>query len=203
MREVLLPLFAANGVPSPLAVWTPAADAIDPVMSWMLAWPSYDARRAGWAALYPQWETAKRARGGDEFVTRTTLTLVDPLSNFPLHFPAGEEACESAWLVHPSVGYGTDWSVYCEKTLAPAARRVGAAALSACTMQFGPLPEALLFISWPDAATRDAGTKELAPLLAFPLTPDGGRIIPGEGEVTMLERAGYLPTWQSQPLALG
>lgn len=195
MREILMPLFATHAVPSPFAIWTPTDAAVDQVMTWMLRWPSFEARRAGWANLYPHWEKAKRERGGDEFVTRTTLTLVDPMPGLPFHFPSGEAPCETAWLVHASVGYGGDLASYCRSTLVTAARQAGATAVSACTMQFGPLPEALIWISWPDAATRSSGMTTLSPLLTFPLRSPDARDISGEGTITELTRAPYLTTW--------
>jgi hypothetical protein len=192
MRDVLLPLFAEHGVPSPLAVWETDEPGIDSVMTWMLNWRNLEERNSTWAHFRPTWEAAKKARAEEEFVTRTDLTLIDAWPSNPLSFPSIGEACESAWIVQPTVGCGAAFRAACLDQLFRAFGERGAISIAACDFVFGPLPQSLVLLSWPDVDSRSRGLSEIGQAVnEFCATN-----LTGPGTWLPLTRAGYLRTWQ-------
>jgi hypothetical protein len=160
MTEMLLPLFQTHGVPTPLAIWENRADTS--ILTWLLEWNGFDERQATWAAFRPVWEAARQSRGGDEFVTRTDLTLIAPWPEAPLSFGQDGAGCESAWIVQPRVGHGAVFRRTCLEGGFASFVEAGASGVAACDFLFGPLPRSLVLASWPDAGTRDRGLAELA-----------------------------------------
>jgi hypothetical protein len=189
MRDVLLPLFSEHGVPSPLAIWE-TDDPAAALMTWMLRWPNLEVRNATWASFRPIWEVAKKSRGGDEFVTRTDLTLIDPWPGHSLAFPSAADSCESAWLIQPRVGYGSAFRTACTDMRFPAFRQLGAVSVVPCDFMFGPLPQSFIVVSWPDVKIRERG---MARIQADAHEGDTDLMTPGAW--IPLTRASYLTTW--------
>jgi hypothetical protein len=198
MRDVLLPLFREHGVPPPFAIWT--TDLPDAsLMTWMLKWPGLDERNATWAAFRPIWEAAKKARGGDEFVTRTDLTLIDEWPSNPLSFPAGTQACESSWIVQPKIGHGAAFRAANLARQFAAFASLGARNVAACDFMFGPLPQSLIILSWTDPAGRERGVAQIEASLLAGAHGGDEQLIPtlaAPGTWLPLTRAPYLTTWQ-------
>ena len=71
MRDLLLPLFVVHGIPRPISIWENRE--ATSTLSWILPWPSFEARQEAWANFYPIFTAARQAQGTPEFVTRTTL----------------------------------------------------------------------------------------------------------------------------------
>jgi hypothetical protein len=193
MRTVLLPLFREHGVPPPLAIWeTDRPEAA--MMTWLLRWPSLEVRNATWAGFRPVWEAAKRRDGGEEFVTRTDLTLIDPWPAHSLSFAAAGAACESAWLVQPRVGLGAAFRSACMETRFPAFRNLGAVGIVPCDFMFGPLPQSFVLVSWPDAQVREQGMARIQTDAR-----DRNTDLVAPGAWIPLNRADYLTTWSLSP----
>jgi len=198
MRDVLLPLFRQHGVPEPFAIWsTDQPEAC--VMTWMLKWPGLSERNATWAGFRPVWESAKKARGGQEFVTRTDLTLVDAWADATLAFPAGANVCESSWVVQPKVGLG---AAFRAASLAGRCRAFigrGALNVAASDFMFGPLPQSLVILSWADDSSRDLGVSILQESLGDGIAGEDLELrstLATPGIWLPLTRASYLPTWE-------
>jgi hypothetical protein len=188
MSRVLLPLFQDHGIPPPLAIWETSGD--DPaVVTWLLRWPTLEQRNASWTAFRPVWEAAKRARAEQEFVTRTDLTLIEPWPEHALAFASAELACESAWVVQPAVGHGAGFRAACMDRFFPTLRAYGALGIVACEFVFGPLPQALILVSWPRPEIRSVGLDQMR----SGLNHEAEHIVAGSWSV--LDRASYLTTW--------
>ena len=194
MRETLLPMFAEHGIPRPFAIW----DSVQPdgsgLLSWMLPWESYEQRAAAWDHFKPLFTKVRLAKGGEEFVTRTDLTLIDPWPTTPLVFPTGITACESGWLVHPRIGHALGFRNACLESLFPSLREIGATATLGFDFQFGSLPKTMLLMSWPDTSSRQRGVEWIRHTAA---SPEIAAAL-GAGELGLigswhqLERAPYL-----------
>jgi hypothetical protein len=192
MTEMLLPLFQTHGIPTPLAIWEDRAGTS--IFTWLLEWKGFDERQATWAAFRPIWEAARQACGGNEFVTRTDLTLIAPWPGTPLLLDQDAAGCESAWIVQPKVGHGADFRRACLDGGFAAFVDAGASGVTACDFLFGPLPKAMVLASWSDAATRERGLAELGRHPA-PLSLMGSGTDPklcDVGRWEKLDRAAYL-----------
>lgn len=194
MRDMLLPMFEAQAIPTPRAIWDNRDETS--ILSWMIDWPDFEARQASWARVAPLFVAARQAEGTPEFVTRTALTLIAPWAGDAIGF-AGGATCETAWHVQPRIGFGAGFAAACQGGAFDIFRAAGASAVNACNFIFGPLPQAMVLLSWPDAATRSAGMAQLAstampPELAEALLGEGGRFGQG-GQWEALDRVDYLP----------
>lgn len=200
MRHMLLPMFADHGIPMPIAMWEDRDGGS--ILTWMIEWPSFDARQALWANFYPHFYAARAIElaTGEEFVTRTDLTLVAPWTDRPFAFPDLPDACESAWHPMPLIGQGAAFRQALNGADGVLFTEAGAIAVNVCDLLFGPLPMAMVVLSWPDAATRRAG---MARLRAVPAPPDLATSLGlADGALTdsglweAFDRMAYLPTWQ-------
>jgi hypothetical protein len=199
MRDMLLPLFREHGVPTPFAMWENRAETS--ILTWMLEWPSFEARQETWTRFYPVFVAARHAEGGEEFVLRTDLTLIAPWPGRAFAFAGGEGACETAWRVQPRVMFGAAFRAACLDDDFRVLRDAGATAVAACDFIFGPLPQSLLLVSWPDAVTRREGIAEIG---RQPIAPNLATAILGEGLSPLdlgrweaLDRASYLKNWRT------
>lgn len=197
MREVLLPMFAEHGIPRPFAIW----DSVQPdgsgLLSWMLRWESFEHRRAAWDHFKPLFTKVRLAQGGEEFVTRTDLTLVEEWPTAPFAFPVGAQAGETGWLAHPFIGQQLGFRNSCLEGLFPWLRDNGATATAGFDFLFGSLPKAMVLVSWPDAATRERGAQLMAESIAAPAmsTAIGAGKLGNTGAWHRLQRAPYLGGW--------
>ena len=199
MRDMLLPMFAANGVPRPIAIWAGDSDWGGAVMSWIVPWESFEVRAATWATFQPLFYAARAAQGGDEFVSRTDLTLIQPWVAAPFgvpdDVPERNGACESLWHVQPRIPLG---ATFLEQSLAagfPAIRAAGATGISASNLLFGSLPYVAVIVSWPDPATREAGMARLSGALAGHYAPE----VIETARWETLDRVDYLTSWSRLP----
>ena len=159
MSGLLLPLFAREGIPAPLAIWENREQSS--TMTWLVAWPNFEERQEGWARVAPLFAEARSAESTPEFVTRTTLTIITPWAGAVLGLdPAAR--CETAWHVQPRVGGGAAFMAGCEADAFTRFREAGATSISACNLLFGALPQALIFIGWSDPAARARGMTAIA-----------------------------------------
>jgi hypothetical protein len=198
MTDLLLPLFAKLNLPVPRAIWD-TRDGCS-VFTWLIEWESFDARTEGWARYNPHFYAARLKQDIQEFVTRTDVTLINPWPDAPLGFPSGASARETLWIAQPIVLHGANFRAECLKGRSALFRDVGATAVSGCDIVFGPLPNAAVFLSWPDAAMRDTGMAELVRQPA----PDSLRSALGvensichHGVWEQLDRAAYLQNGRS------
>jgi hypothetical protein len=187
MRDVLLPLFEQHGIPRPSAVWETDEPGGVPLMTWMLEWPSLEARNDGWGHFRPIWETVKKARAEEEYVTRTDVTLIDPWPPRMAALPEVPGACESAWVVQPKVGFGAAFRAACESEFARL-RSLGAIGISAWDFMFGPLPQSLVIASWRNRAAAADGIAALLEAAGNTLAP----LLNDPGTFSPLTRADYL-----------
>jgi hypothetical protein len=161
MSTMLFPMFREAGVPMPAAIWENRDDTS--VLTWMLEWPNFEERQAAWSRIAPVFAAARRAEGTEEFVTRTTLTLVAPWPGHELSFDsAGERLCETAWHVQPRIGFGAAFMAACEKGGFAHFLKAGATSVSAFNLLFGPLPQVIILATWPDIDARDKGSGSAA-----------------------------------------
>jgi hypothetical protein len=193
MSGMLLPLFAEHGIPTPIAIWENRAQTS--TMTWMVPWPSFEARQAAWAAFAPIFVAARRAEGTPEFVTRTTLTVIAPWDGDTFGFGANGH-CETAWHVQPRIGFGAGFMAACNDDLFARFRAAGAVDVKACNLVFGALPQAMVLLSWPDAAAREQGmatiaAQDLGAVLSEAVLGDGASL-GARGEWEALDRAAYL-----------
>lgn len=161
MQQMLLPMFAEHGIPLPIAMWE---DRDGPSMlTWMIEWPSFDARQALWANFYPHFYAARAVelKKVEEFVTRTDLTLIAPWPDRAFAFPDLAGACESAWHPQPLIGHGAAFRQGLIDRGMEFFAAAGAIAVNVCDIVFGPLPMAMVVLSWPDPETRSAGMTRL------------------------------------------
>lgn len=197
MRHVLFPLFAQHNVPEPLAIWENRADTS--TLTWLIAWPDFDARQAAWAAVVPAFAAVRLVNAASEFVTRTTLTLIAPWPGAEFTFPASADACETVWHVQPQIGFGAGFMAMCGAGIADRLHELGAMRIAGCNLIFGALPQAAVFISWPDAETRAAAMtafirQSADPTLAEALTGEADPL-GDRGDWETLDRVTYLPRW--------
>jgi NIPSNAP len=160
MKDLLLPLFVDLKLPSPTAIWETQGQRC--VFTWIIEWENFDARTAGWARYNPHFYAARMQQDIEEFVTRTDVTLINPWLDAPFEFPSDAGVCETLWLAQPVVLHGAAFRTECLKDQSALFCDVGAISISGCDIVFGPLPNAAVFLSWPDVAARDAGMAELA-----------------------------------------
>ena len=200
MRHMLLPMFVEHGIPLPIAMWEDRDGGS--ILTWMIEWPSFDARQALWANFYPHFSVA-RAReleSGEEFVTRTDLTLVSPWPNRLFAFPDLPGACESAWHPQPLIGQAAAFRQALTGADGEIFTAAGAIAVNVCDLVFGPLPMAMVVLSWPDAETRRIGMARLQaiPTADHPAVPSGvaADALAGAGLWESFDRVAYLPTWR-------
>ncbi len=198
MQQMLLPMFEQHGIPLPIAIWEDRDGGS--ILTWMIEWPSFDARQALWANFYPHFYAAHALEKGEEFVTRTDLTLIAPWSEDSFVFPDAPGACESAWHPQPMIGHGAAFRQAMCGPEADIFASVGAIAVIASDLMFGPLPMSMLILSWPDAETRREGIARLKTLPA----PQGLAASLGLGQGTLtdsglweeFDRMSYLPSWR-------
>ncbi|MET0376861.1 MAG: hypothetical protein ABW128_21725 [Rhizorhabdus sp.] len=194
MHAMLLPMFRDQSIPTPRAIWENREETS--IFSWIIDWPDFEANQAGWRRIAPIFAAARRAEGTPEIVTRTTLTLIAPWAGADIGFAPGA-ACETAWHVQPRIGFGAGFVAACQSDVFDIFRAAGASAVNACNFIFGPLPQAMVMLSWPDEQTRSAGMAQIAamampPEIAAALLGEGARF--GErGQWEALDRANYLP----------
>jgi hypothetical protein len=198
MTDLLLPLFADLTLPFPRAIWDSREE--QSVFTWICEWESFDARTEGWARYNPHFFAARMKQDIQEYVTRTDVTLIKPWRDEPLGFPSGTGACETLWIAQPIVLHGADFRTACLKDMSALFRNVGATAVNGCDIVFGPLPNAAVFISWPNAATRSAGmaglSRQSAPeQLRQAVAVDAS--ICDHGVWEQLDRAAYLQNWRT------
>ena len=198
MTEMLLPMFKEHGIPSPIAIWEDRDGGS--ILTWMIEWPSFDARQALWANFYPHFYAAHGKETGEEFVTRTDLTLVAPWSDRAFAFADAEAACECAWHPQPLIGFGAAFREAMSGPEADIFRSVGTIAVNVCGIVFGPLPMAMVILSWPDSDTRREGMALLSGLRAPAAI--GASLGLDEGALTdvglweSFDRMRYLSTWR-------
>ncbi|MEY2927571.1 MAG: hypothetical protein RL367_2048 [Pseudomonadota bacterium] len=193
MQNMLLPLFVEHGIPRPFAIWEDRRGSS--IFTWMLEWDSFEARQAGWLKFQPVWLAARQAREREEFVTRTDLTLISPWPDRPFGFAAGDTECETAWHPQPQIGQAAGFRAACLADDFATFRDLGATGVNACDIIFGALPQSLLLVTWPDAATRAAALVSLdqrrAPqAIATALGGDGS--LRSHGLWEALDRTRYL-----------
>ncbi|KKC24026.1 hypothetical protein WP12_21550 [Sphingomonas sp. SRS2] len=189
MNDVLIPLFAEHGLPRPLAIWEGRSPASGDVMTWVMPWGSFDERAAAWAHFRPLFYAARVAHGGDEFVTCTDLTLIQPWPDHILAPASGRgSSCETLWHVQPRIPLAADFITGCDEHGFATFRELGASAVSAFDLMFGPLPYAMVLASWPNRDVRDRAMDQLPALMenAFP------RHAIEQNRWEMLDRAPYL-----------
>lgn len=194
MTDVLIPLFDELGIPRPRSIWESVGD--EPVFSWLVDWPDYEARAAGWARIAPLFAAARKAEGTPEFVTRTNLTLIAPWPGHQFGF-APVARCETAWHVQAKIGYGVPFLEACEADVFSRFRDSGARVVNAANLVFGALPQAVILLSWPDAATRSSAMRDIS---GQPMPGDIRDALLGEGATfgergqwEALDRAPYIP----------
>jgi len=194
MSGLLMPLFKAHGIPKPLAIWETTEPA--PVLTWMVQWSSFEERLDAWTRFAPVFVAARLAEGTPEIVTRTTLTVISPWPDASFGFSAPATGCETAWHIQPQIGFGAAFMTGCKESAFDRFRAAGAIGVEACNLLFGALPQALVLLRWPDAATRTAGMAQIAELELqnpFPeaLVGSGARF-GDRGQWERLDRARYL-----------
>jgi hypothetical protein len=199
MRDTLLPMFAQHGVPSPFAIWQSVPPKDTSILTWLLSWESFEQRAAVWAHFIPLFAQVRLAQGSEEFVSRADLTLINPWPDHDLAFPAEDTACEMAWHVQPCVGKGAAFRAACCARDFALFKEAGAVAIRGNEFLFGPLPKALLIVSWANATRRRAGMAKLA---AQPMPADMADALGTSGNVLdsglteSLDRAHYLSSWR-------
>jgi hypothetical protein len=198
MQRMLLPMFAQHGIPLPIAIWEDRDGAS--ILTWMIEWPSFDARQALWANFYPHFYAARALEPSEEFVTRTDLTLIAPWTDRPFAFPDLPDACESAWHPQPLIGHGVAFRAAMSGEEAGIFAEAGALTVTISDIVFGPLPMAMVILSWPDTATRREGMARLQaapapPKLATALGLAHGALTDA-GLWESFDRLAYLPSWR-------
>lgn len=194
MSDMLLPLFREHGIPKPLSIWENRATTS--TLTWMVQWPSFEVRLEAWSRFAPIFAGARQAEGTPEFVTRTTLTVIAPWDQATFGFEGAADSCETAWHVQPRIGFGASFKAACQTGMFDRFRSAGATKVSGCNLLFGALPQAMVLLRWPDAATRAMGmaalaAQELGPALEHALLGAGTRL--GDaGEWELLDRVPYL-----------
>lgn len=194
MTGLLFPIFAEQGVPTPTAIWDDRDETS--TLTWIVRWDGFEQRLVTWARVAPVFAAARLAAGGTEFVTRTTLTLVAPWAPDALDLPAGAGRCKSLWRIRPPVGAGAGFAAACAAEGFALFRELGAIHAAGFNLIFGDLPEAVVLVSWPDAATRArAGLAAQAMPAGLAAALGGGAVLGDHGAWSALTRAPYLPGW--------
>lgn len=197
MSDLLLPLFRLHNIPSPIAIWEDRDGTS--ILTWLIEWPSWDDRQARWAAFYPHFYTARAKQDIREFVTRTDLTLINPWSEHPITFPGTAKACETGWHPEPMIGKGAAFRTAMTGDDIRLFRDAGVSSISVSDLIFGPLPKAMVILSWPDEETRAGGIAQLASAkVPNPLADSLGlpNNILDHGLWEQLDRAPYLNSWR-------
>jgi hypothetical protein len=199
MRDMLLPLFRTHGVPSPIAIWEDVQGTS--IMTWLIEWPSFDIRQTTWAAFYPIFYAERAKQDIEEFVTRTDLTLIAPWTDRRFLFSAGPGACESAWHPKPLIGHGAAFRAALAGEDAGIFVNAGASRINVCDLVFGPLPQAMVILSWPNADARRTGMARLAEqpapsALARGIGLSNGSLVK-HGLWENFDRVAYLETWRT------
>jgi hypothetical protein len=193
MQGLLLPLFPDHGVPVPSGIWENSPDRS--VLSWVLEWPDFETRQAAWQSIAPAFAAARQQQGGDEFVTRTTLTMVSPWPGHSLDLGGFRPSyCETAWHIQPRVGHGSAF-IGQAQGLFDQWELVGARQVTAFNLLFGALPQVLVLIGWDSQARRNEGMARISRMPAetiAPLVLGQGESFEEYGEWEALDRAPYL-----------
>lgn len=197
MHDLLLPMFGEHGIPIPRAIWDTRGETS--ILSWLVDWPDFETRLNAWTRFAPHFVAARQAEGTPEIVTRTTLTVIAPWSGHSCGF-ASEGLCETAWHVQPQIGYGAAFTAACQEEAFERFRAAGASAVNACNFLFGPLPQAMVLVTWPDETVRATG---LAKIRSQALGLSLAQALTGEGETFAdrgawedFDRAPYLAAWR-------
>ncbi|WP_152664017.1 hypothetical protein [Sphingomonas sp. SRS2] len=190
MRDTLLPMFEQLNVPRPQIIWS----SCDDVFSWILAWESYEQRQAGWSRVYPAWHKIKMSLGDQEFVTQTELTLIQPWLQMPSFQRVKQGSCETAWHVRPHISHVGRFREACLETVFAGFQKAGATSVAGFDMLFGPLPQMLILVSWPDPQLRQAASALSAPHIERCRGASGDLTAPAlvSERSEFLDRAGYL-----------
>ncbi len=198
MTQMLLPLFRDHNIPSPVAIWEDREGSS--ILTWMIEWPGFDDRQARWAAFYPIFYAERAKQDVVEFVTRTDLTLINPWPERPFQFPATAGSCETAWHPEPPIGQGAAFRAAMTGDDVALFFDAGVISISVCDLIFGPLPKAMVILSWPDTVTRGAGMAKLraapAPLALARSIGLSGRSVLDHGLWESFDRAAYLESWR-------
>lgn len=160
MSKMLFPLFVEHGIPKPLAIWENRE--ATSTLTWMVEWPSYEVRLEAWGRFGPIFAAARKAERTPEFVTRTTLTVISPWNGATFGYEATRSSCESVWHVQPRIGFSASLVSACQQSVFDIFRSAGATEAIGCNLLFGALPQAMIMLRWPDAATRAAGMTAIA-----------------------------------------
>lgn len=172
-RLSLMPeLFRAHGIPDPLAHWIAISGHDLPLYAWMLRWPDSAARAAAFASFYGdgRWmEVRDATNAGREMIRHYSIA-------FLAETPAHEAACaalvgepeETAGRLHElrilrvSPGRQGHAMQALIDTDMPALARAGARTLGVFDVLSGFAgPSLIQFLSWPDAARREAGMAQV------------------------------------------
>jgi hypothetical protein len=81
MGEEVPPLFAKNGIPTPLATWEGHAGPMAPLYGYILPWRSLDDRMAAWRRFYadPEWQSRMAQNyAGQQRVDRSNVFILRP-----------------------------------------------------------------------------------------------------------------------------
>ena len=156
MAKLVIPLFRELGMPHPVGAWEATAGPALPRFIWMIAWPDYAAREAGWAGFYPRWQVVRGTTTSVQFVTSIDVALVTAWPE--IQIPPGSlmgASVDELWLQRIAV---TQAPVARASFLA-ADRKALEGAGAAMKMGFDfvsgtELPRIGALMSWPNAAAR-------------------------------------------------
>jgi hypothetical protein len=158
MRDILMPLFAAHGMPRPLAIWE-AASGPTPQMVWMLGWPDVATRFESWRGFYPKWREVRDADLSPEFVQRTEISLLEPYSE-GFGFDESPAAKDELWILRLRLGAGGPLKRVALNKECGALRAAGATGAGDLDYMVGDLPQSALLVSWRDGASRRRGLEK-------------------------------------------
>jgi hypothetical protein len=159
MKRHLFPLFKESGIPHPVGIWEATAGASLPMFVWMLRWDSFEQRQAAWNTFYPKWNRVRQGvNPGDEFVLNTSASLLSEWPELPWKNNADSSACDELWIRQVTATQsGLAKTAFLDGE-AVALKEAGAIMVRAFDFAVGEvLPRVAMFVSWPDAQTREDG----------------------------------------------
>lgn len=157
MRDILMPMFAAHGMPQPLAIWE-AASGPTPQMVWILGWPDVATRFDRWRGFYPKWREVRDADPSPEFVQRTDISLLEAYSE-GLEFDESPAAKDELWVLRLRLGASGALKRSALNKECAALMAAGATGAGDLDYVVGDLPQSALLVSWRDGASRGRGLK--------------------------------------------
>ncbi len=157
MEDELLPMFPRHGFHNLVGAWEGISGPGTPVYIWMLAWTDYQARADAWRSFHSEWSQKRSLERATAFNRGAHVTMIEPWENAAFDFSESAAAVDELWLLHLSMQPDRSSKAETFEKETAALKVAGASLFGGFDVVFGSIPQAALFLSWPDAGSFHRG----------------------------------------------